>query len=152
MPERNKQVDSMARTLAGAPFRPFNMRLGTKPEEITDEDWETAQQTADRVYVDLIESIDFQRILIETNKRHLTVHPEKTTLMAAADIGVSTYEAICHECMTEVLLALDTNPPWTEQADSPRYTMYTAPELPLLNTPDDMAAWDDIEFEDESDR
>lgn len=124
MPERDKQTDTMARTLAGAPPRPFRDRLGTQPAEVTAEQWDTAQTMADRVYVDLIENIDFQRVLIEANKRHLTVHPDTTTLLAAAGIGATTVEAICHQCITEVLLATATNPPWTEQPDSPRYLRY----------------------------
>ena len=124
MPERDKQTDAMARTLAGAGPRPFLDRLGTPPAETTAEEWDAAQTMADRVYVDLVEAIDFQRVLIEAMKRHLSVHPDQKTYMAAADIGFGTAEALCHECITEVLLATDTNPPWTEQAESPRYLRY----------------------------
>lgn len=134
MPERDKRVDDMARTLAGAGRRPTLDRLGTQPAEVTTDEWDDAQTMADRVYVDLVENIDFQRVLIEAVKRHLSVHPDKSTFMAAADIGFGTAEALCHECITEVLLATDTNPPWTEEAESPRYLRYdpTAGYGPLI--------------------
>lgn len=147
MPERDKQTDAMARTLAGAPPRAPLARLGTKPAEITDAQWDAAQTLADRVYVDLVEAIDFQRVLIEAMKRHLTVHPGKRTLMASADIGVGTAEALCHSCITEVLLATDTNPPWAEQAESPRYLHYDplAGQEPLVAVDPftDLGGWDD---------
>jgi hypothetical protein len=124
MPERDKQVDALARTLADAPPRTFRTRLGDQPDDVTAEQWDAAQTMADRVYVDLVEATDFQRVLIEANKRHLTVHPDKSTMLAAADIGVMHSESLCGECVTEVLLATDTNPPWTEEAESPRYLRY----------------------------
>lgn len=125
----------MARTLAGAPFRSFRTRLGDQPEGVTTEEWESARATADRVYVDMAETIDFARVLIEANKRHLSLHPEKKTMLAAADIGVMSVEALCHECLREVFLATNTNPPWTEEAESPRYLLYVEPEGEGLRTP-----------------
>lgn len=127
MPERDKQTDAMARTLAGAGPRPALDRLGTQPVEVTEQEWHDARAMADRVYVDLVEAVDFQRVLIEAVKRHATVHPDKATFMAAADIGFGSAEALCHECITEVLLATDTNPPWSEEPESPRYLLYRDP-------------------------
>lgn len=124
MPERDKQVDAMARTIAGAPSRSFRTRLGDQPTEITEQEWDAAQTTADRVYVDMVENIDFQRVLIEANKRHLTIHPDKHTWLAAADIGTLVVETICHECITEVLLATSTQPSWADEPESPRYLRY----------------------------
>lgn len=127
MPERDKQTDAIARTLAGAGPRPPLDRLGTKPAEVSDEQWAQARATADRVWVDTMQAIDFQRVLIEAVKRHTIVHPDKSTFMAAADIGFGTAEALCHECITEVMLATETNPPWSEQEESPRYLIYRDP-------------------------
>lgn len=129
MPERDKQTDAMARTLAGATPRPWNAHLGACPDGIPEQAWHDARATADRVYVDLMEAVDFQRVLIEANKRHLALHPDRRTLMAAADIGATTFEAICHECVREVMLATATTPPWNEEPDSPRYLLYTVPDL-----------------------
>jgi hypothetical protein len=134
MPERDKRTDDLARTLAGAGPRPSLDRLGTKPAEVSDAEWDTAQTLADRAYVDLVEGIDFQRVLIEAVKRHETVHPKQRTFMAAADIGFGTAESLCHQCITEVLLATDTNPPWSQQEESPRYLRYdpTVGHAPLV--------------------
>lgn len=147
MPERDKQTDAIARTLAGATPRPWNARLGSCPEGIPEQEWHDARATADRVYVDLMEAVDFQRVLIEANKRHLALHPDKRTLMAAADIGATTFEAICHECITEVMLATATTPPWTQQPDSPRYLLFD-PAARHESLADPYAAVDPFEDDD----
>ena len=153
MPERDKQVDMMARTIAGAGPRRWNTRLGERPANMSEDAWQAGRATADRVYVDMMETFDFQRILIEANKRHLAVHPNKTTLLAAADIGVMTVEAICHDCIREVMLATDTNPPWTEEASSPRYLLYVVPELgpaidPDVDPSEEVSDWNDGSWSD----
>lgn len=124
MPERDKRVDEMARTIAGAPLRPWDARLGEKPEETDEAAWDEARQMADRLYVDLVESIDFQRILVETIKRHAIVHPEKSSMLAAPGVGVECLDSLCHRCLTEVMLQTETNPPWGEVEESPRYLLY----------------------------
>lgn len=137
MPEREKAVCDMARTLTGAPYRRFDDRREACPEGVDPLEWERSRALAEKLYVDLVETIDFTRVLIEAQGRHLSVHPDKGVLLASAGIGDAFTTSICPECITEVLLAQETRPSWDVQSESPRYVLHQVEPLEVI-VPDDL--------------
>lgn len=135
MSERDKAVCAAARVLVDAPPRHHPERVGDRPEGVSEEDWQHAQGTAERLYVDTMEDIEWSRVLIEARGRHRALHPGQHSLAMAIDIGMESFEDICAACIREVLLARGTHPLWDVEPTSPRYVLYQPPPLPELVAP-----------------
>jgi hypothetical protein len=79
---------------------------GEVPREVYDE-W---AREVDRHYVTVVDSIDWNRVLLEASARHIALsHEDKWD-----------YGMVCPECVCEALLANGTHVDWKRQPRAPR--------------------------------
>lgn len=136
MAERLKAICHIARRLTGAEARRFNETVDATPEGVDDATWASAQPEAERIFVEMVDGIDWGRLLIEAHHRHVALG-HGGTFHGSPDIGFSTFQEVCGHCLNETLLSLDTRPDWTAQPESPRCLIYQPPglDIPLVAPP-----------------
>lgn len=125
MPVREKACDTAFYALMGdTPFHFYNNPAGptatingvTMPRE---EFRERFSDPIERIYERVVDSIDWNRVMIEAWQRHMAVgHGAEGE---ADEYSFPFTPQICPECLCEALLADDTSPRWSEEPKAPRY-------------------------------
>ncbi len=113
MPVRNKALEALVRKLTGglsfnsiddvAFVGPLKNRKTISMDEF--------YMTYDAAFVACVDSIDWNRVLLEATQRHLALKHENQF----GDYG----DEICPECINEAVLGLE---PWNDWADKPLAT------------------------------
>lgn len=119
MPVRDKAIAALARALDGPVL--FNVdgtvKLGAR--EMTPDEFYERYGGA---YIQMIDSIDWNRVLLEANSRHYALeHTDHVEVEDGRGIGIAI---VCPECVCEALLAPDTGgripTDWQEHPRAPR--------------------------------
>lgn len=118
MPVRAKAAATLANTLTGG--LSFNnledtVKLGPLGERTT-VSYDEYEATYDAAYVAVIDSIDWNRVLIGATQRHLALQEIGEHGEPFGDFG----DELCPECVCEALLAREGWPNWKTNPHSPR--------------------------------
>lgn len=118
MPVRRNVVRALVQRVVG--IHTWNGLLG-EPVTIPRTEWDRAVDSADQLYDELVREIDWSRILIEAQARHIQVH-------------IDRHPTPCGECVREALLyderglGLSALHKWTDEPTIPRRE--TSPDWP----------------------
>lgn len=127
MPVRSKAVDRALRLAMGDRSYHFNNQKMTATvdgevmarEEFDEKYWNPVE----RIYETVVDSIDWNRVMLEASARHgeLTDHPELDPEHDKRNVGDAYDDVLCPECLCEALLADDTMVNWKVDTKAPRY-------------------------------
>lgn len=125
MPVRSKAVATIFSLLMGDQPYHFNNLPGhatatvngvVMPREEFDEKY---MDPIERVFERVVDSIDWNRVMLEALSRHLAL--EKDPDHDPRGVGADWDDLLCPECLCEALLADDTIVSWKDRPKAPRY-------------------------------
>lgn len=125
MPVRDKAVDTALRTVLDGTTMWFRNQPGNEQATVGSETMPRDEfnrrfwDPIDKAYERVVDSIDWNRVMLEASARHMALenHPEHDK-RAVGD----TYEnVICPECVCEALMADTTMVSWEREPRAPRY-------------------------------
>lgn len=98
MPIRNAANHKLAELIAGEDLGSYH-RVDNFPA-VYSREFHQRRLEADRIFVQLVEYIDWNRLLIQASRRHAIVHSEKHF----KNHGFGPIAGVCGECLREALL------------------------------------------------
>lgn len=130
MPERDKAVLHVASIITDA--KVFDGLMGGTPRGMRRKQWEGLQAIIDFLFMEIIEKVDWNRVLLTATTRHarmVELDPDHFTDRSMlggwkADGGGREDDGICPDCIIEALLSESTMGPKDDGTPTERHPLW----------------------------